>query len=66
MNEKNYTLSNNLVDEVYLYTSNNDLKNATLDTPFNLDGNWEVIKEENFINDSLIIVRRKELCLQES
>ena len=59
-------LSQNLVDEVYLYTSNNDLENATLHTPFSLDENWEVIREENFINDSLIIVRRKELCLQES
>ena len=58
-------LSNNFVDEVYLYTSNNNLDNATLDTPFRINENWEIIREENFINDSLLIVRRKELCLQE-
>ena len=58
-------LSKNLVDEVYLYTSNNNLDNASLNSPFILDSNWEVLKEESFQNDSLLIVRRKELCLQE-
>ena len=59
-------LQNDLVDEVYLYTSNDNLDNATLTTPFNIDGNWDIIKEESFINDSLIVVRKKELCLQVS
>ena len=58
-------LSKNLVDEVYLYTSNNNLDNASLNSPFILDSDWEVLKEESFENDSLLIVRRKELCLQE-
>jgi len=57
-------LSKNLVDEVYLYTSNNNLDNANLDSPFVLDEDWEVLKEESFQNDSLLIARRKELCLQ--
>jgi len=59
-------LQNDLVDEVYLYTSNDNLDNATLTTPFNIDGNWDIIKEESFMNDSLIVVRKKELCLQVS
>lgn len=58
-------LKENLVDEVYLYTSNDMLENATLNTPFNIDENWDIIKEENFINDSLTVVRKKEACLQE-
>ena len=58
-------LNKDLVDEVYLYTSNNSLNNAKLRTPFNIDTNWNIIKEESFVNDSLIIVRKKELCLQE-
>ena len=57
-------LLKNLVDEVYLYTSNNNLDNANLDSPFVLDEDWEVLKEESFQNDSLLIARRKELCLQ--
>ena len=58
-------LSKNLVDEVYLYTSNNNLDNASLNSPFILDEDWEVLKKESFENDSLLIARRKELCLQE-
>ena len=59
-------LDKNLVDEVYLYTSNDDLENANLENPFIIDNHWEVINEQSFINDSLKIVRKKELCLQES
>ena len=58
-------LKENLVDEVYLYTSNDMLENATLNNPFNIDENWDIIKEENFINDLLTVVRKKEACLQE-
>lgn len=59
-------LIENLIDEVYLYTSQNNLENASLNSPFNLNDNWEILNEEKFENDSLLIVRRKELCLQES
>lgn len=58
-------LSCDLVDEVYLYTSNNLLENASLRTPFKIDNNWDIVKKESFSNDSLIIARKKELCLQE-
>ena len=57
-------LNENLVDEVYLYTSKNNLENAYLETPFELNQDWEVIKEENFEKDALLIARKKELCLQ--
>ena len=59
-------LEKNLADEIYLYTSNDNLENAKLKNPFIIDNNWEVISEQNFINDSLEIIRKKELCLQES
>ena len=45
--------------------SKNNLNNASLVSPFILDEDWEILKEENFENDSLLIARRKELCLQE-
>jgi diaminohydroxyphosphoribosylaminopyrimidine deaminase/5-amino-6-(5-phosphoribosylamino)uracil reductase len=59
-------LDKNLADEVYLYTSNDDLEDAKLENPFVIDNHWEVINEQHFINDTLKIVRKKELCLQES
>lgn len=59
-------LKSDLVDEIYLYTSKDDLDNANLENPFRMDTNWEVVNEKSFINDSLKIVRKKELCLQES
>ena len=58
-------LNENLVDEVYLYTSKNNLENASLHSPFKLNEDWEVIKEENFEKDELLVARKKELCLQE-
>ena len=58
-------LNKNLVDEVYLYTSKSNLENASLHSPFELNEDWEVIKEENFEKDELLVARKKELCLQE-
>ena len=55
-----------LIDEVYLYTSKDNLDNATLKNPLNIDSdNWIQTEEKYFENDKLTVVRKKELCFQE-
>ena len=58
--------NSDLIDEVYLYTSNNSLENATLKNPLNLKSdNWIKTETKYFENDELVIIRKKELCFQE-
>ena len=55
-----------LIDEVYLYTSKDNLDNATLKNPLNIDSdNWIQTEVKYFENDKLTVVRKKELCFQE-
>jgi len=55
-----------LIDEIYLYTSNKTIKGANLKNPLILDDNW-VLNEEIFLEDDILsISKKKELCLQES
>jgi len=55
-----------LIDEIYLYTSKDNLDNATLKNPLKIDDdNWITTKTKHFENDKLTIVRKKELCFQE-
>jgi len=59
-------IEKDLVDEIYLYTSNNNLDNGKLLNPVNIDNqNWTIISEKDFNNDQLVIARKKELCFQE-
>ena len=60
----NSFLKKNLINEIYIYTSNDSLDNANLKSP-NINHNWEVVNEDNFENDNLKIMRKKELCLQD-
>ena len=56
----------NLIDEVYLYTSNKPLDNATLSNPLEINNeNWTITKTKQFESDELIIARKNELCFQE-
>ena len=55
-----------LIDEVYVYTSNNKLKNATLKNPLIINDTWNIKETLNLGDDNLIIATKKELCLQES
>ena len=55
-----------LVDEIYLYTSKNDLDNAKLLNPIDInDKSWVITDTKEFDNDNLVIARKKELCFQE-
>ena len=59
-------IEKDLINEIYLYTSNNILDDAKLLNPINIDNeSWVVTKEKSFKNDDLIVFRQKELCFQE-
>ena len=56
----------NLIDEIYIYTSKNKFENSQLINPLKIDKeSWELIEEKNFENDDLKVFRKKELCFQE-
>jgi len=54
-----------LIDEIYIYTSSNKLNDATLKNPLAINDDWNIRKELNLGDDSLVIAIRKEKCLQE-
>ena len=61
----NSFLSLNLIDEFYLYTSMNSNSDLNIKNPFIIDGKWEVKNKRMLDNDQLIILEKKEKCLQE-
>ena len=60
----NSFLKENLINEIYFYTSNDSLNNAVLQSR-DINEEWEVFNENEFENDSLKVMRKKELCLQD-
>ncbi len=54
-----------LIDEVYIYTSNNKLNNANLKNPLIINDSWNIKEKLNLGDDKLIIATKKEACLQE-
>ena len=59
-------IKENLIDEIYVYTSNKKIEGAMLKTPFSKDDRW-IINEEVYLEEDLLtIMRKKEPCLQES
>ena len=59
-------ISENLINEIHLYTSNKIIDNSKLPNPLKIDESWEILNERKFENDKLVVARKKELCLQES
>ena len=58
---------NDLIDEVYIYTSNNKLKDASLKNPLIVDEEcWNIEEKIKLGDDKLVIATRKVECLQES
>ena len=55
----------NLIDEIYLYTSNKNIEGASLKNPLILDDDWILNNQIELDNDVLTINTKKELCLQE-
>ena len=54
----------NLIDQIYIYTSSEKLKDADLINPLKLSETWSVIKEKSLGRDTLTIAERGEKCLQ--
>ena len=55
-----------LIDEMYIYTSNKTIDGASLKNPLIADENW-ILNDELYLDEDVLkIVRKKELCLQES
>ena len=54
-----------LIDEMYIYSSNSFIKNAKLKNPLKINSDWQITEELDLVDDKLIIARKKELCLQE-
>ena len=57
--------TNDLIDEIYLYTSPNKLKEASLRNPIIISDEWAIIESNSLGEDSVLIAKRKVECLQE-
>ena len=61
----NSFLSLDLIDEFYLYTSMNSNSDLNIKNPFTIDEKWKVKNKQILDDDQLIILEKKEKCLQE-
>ena len=62
----NSFLDLDLIDEFYLYTSMNANSDLNIKNPFIIDDRWEVRNKQILDDDQLMILEKKEQCLQES
>ena len=58
-------ISENLIDQIYIYTSPKKLEGADLKNPLDLSKEWSVIEEDTLGEDTLKIVEKGDKCLQE-
>ena len=55
-----------LIDEIYQYTSPNEIKGTNMENPITIDDNWNYRDQFNLEGDQLKIFRKKEVeCLVE-
>ena len=59
-------LDMNLIDEFYLYTSQSSKDELDIKNPFCINEDWELQDERFLDDDHLMILTKKEECLQES
>ena len=59
-------LSNDLIDQFYLYSSISSNDDLDIKNPFILTESWNIIGKKILEEDELIILEKKEECLQES
>ena len=58
-------ISEDLIDQIYIYTSSEKLEGGNLINPLELSKDWSVIDEESLGGDTLIIAEKGVKCLQE-
>ena len=61
----NSFLSLDLIDEFHLYTSMDINSDLDIKNPFIINENWEIKNERKLDNDQLLVLEKKEKCLQE-
>jgi len=54
-----------VIDQIFIYTAPDKLKNAQLKNPIQLSEEWSVLEQENLGEDTLIIAEKGVECLQE-
>ena len=59
-------LNLDLIDEFYLYTSMNSNSDLNIRNPFTIDDKWKIKNKKVLDDDYLMILEKKEKCLQES
>lgn len=57
--------SADVLDEIYIYTSHSELKNAHLKNPIIISTDWETKKKASLGNNQLKVYKKKETCLLE-
>ena len=57
--------SENLIDQIYIYTAAHEFDNAGLKNPIQVTNEWKVIDEMSLGKDQLIIAEKGVECLQE-
>jgi diaminohydroxyphosphoribosylaminopyrimidine deaminase/5-amino-6-(5-phosphoribosylamino)uracil reductase len=58
-------ISEDLIDQIYIYTSSEKLEGGNLINPLELSKDWSVIDEESLGGDTLIIAEKGVKCLPE-
>ena len=58
-------MSEDLIDQIYIYTSPEMLESADLKNPLDLSEEWLVVKKESLGEDTLLIAEKEAECLQE-
>ena len=61
----NSFLSLDLIDEFHLYTSMDINSDLDIKNPFVINENWKIKNERKLDNDQLLVLEKKEKCLQE-
>jgi len=61
----NSFLSLDLIDEFHLYTSMDINSDLDIKNPFIINENWKIKNERKLDNDQLLVLEKKEKCLQE-
>ena len=54
-----------VIDQIFIYTAPDKLKNAQLKNPIQLSEEWSVLEQKNLGEDTLIIAEKGVECLQE-
>ena len=64
-NTSDLVFQGNFIDQIYIYTSDHDIENATLKNPIILTDDWKILDEIPLGKDQLIMAEKGVECLLE-